>query len=80
LYFFYKSTDAFPEVKRFYLAALQPKGWTAEEEPAANSFFQDADGGVRIVFVKGNYKIIVEHNAASSSRWQYSMDYVWDAK
>lgn len=80
LSFFYKSTHDFPEVKRFYLEALQPKGWTAREEPEPGSFFYDPDdGGVRIIFVKGNYKIIVQHNPGSS-RWQYSMDYIWEAK
>jgi len=79
LTFFYRSSASYEEVKNFYTNALSTKGWGSPREEVVHKWIVD-DGSKALTFRQGEYTIEVEYNAASDSRWQFSLDFGWEKK
>lgn len=79
LFYFYSSPANYDEVKRFYTETLTAKGWSYPEERPVPKWLID-DGSKVLVFRKGEYRISVEYDAATGTRWRYSVSFVWEMK
>jgi hypothetical protein len=77
LTYFYSSSANYEEVKKFYISALVPKGWSYPTEQSVPKWFID-DGSKALTFRKGEYTIEVEYDAAKEARVPFSVDFGWE--
>ena len=77
---YYRASLSYDQLKQFYLEKMQGSGWKlADEKKSSTSWFGD-DGGKELEFIKGDYKVSVEH--ATKERnigWDYAIMFEWRA-
>jgi hypothetical protein len=74
----YRSAANFADVRRFYVAALQQKGWILSKG-GGSEFGSGDDEESEFEFKKGEFRIVVEYAGRNISpvEWNYSVNFVW---
>lgn len=74
---FYRSPASYDAVKIFYVDALIKQGWSQPREEVVPKWFVN-DGSKEMIFIRGEYSIGIEYDAAKNAEVPYSVSFRWD--